>query len=995
MPKREATSRKRRGGTWLAVVLACARPFDAAAHVEETIAAPTHLGDWLAAHQSTPAVGTPPSGAPSPYLGGLSWRSNREVAAQQASKRRLLAGIDALPALTPAAQAARARLSAMIAARAATGRVIVARSDARWLQANPAHDPYLEAGDVVTLPERPSSVAVVRADGSICTVAHVQDVEALPYVLACDPDAAPDLAWIAQPDGTVSESKVAMWNRDVQDTPAPGSWIWAPDRGSRWPPALSRALAEFMATQGVSGLADDGSPLPAPPIAPVHQTAFPSGAPGRSAAFPVTGGDWGTAGILQTPTARMNDAGEASLSMSHVSPYTRLNFTLQPLDWLEIGFRYTDVSNQPYGPVSLSGTQSYKDKSIDAKLRLWRESAYLPDVAVGFRDIAGSGLFSGEYLVASKRTGPFDWSVGLGWGYVGARGNLRNPLAVVSRRFDDRTNSATPNGGELGYSSWFRGRVSPFGGVQYQTPHERLILKAEYDGNDYRHEPFGQVLKARSPFNFGAVYRATRNIDLSLGFERGARVMFGVSLHGNLKRASMPKLGNPPAPPVTQPAANAGPPPPAADPASGDAQAATAQASRIGRASPSPFDRDWSGTVAQLQAQTHWHVRSIRALGMDLVVEFDDVDAFYLQDPLERIATILNRDAPLNVRTFHVVALVHGVPVADYQVQRTQWFASRTRALTPSEAAPDTALGRPLTRQSIDMLPSLFEQRPKAFVASVGPGYRQTLGGPNGFLLYQISADAYGELRLPGSAWLGGELNVGLVDNYGKFTYTADSKLPRVRTYLREYLTTSRVTLPLLQLTKMGRLGNDQFYSVYGGLLESMFAGVGAEWLYRPADSRLAIGVDVNAVRQRGFRQDFSMRDYRTLTGHVTAYWNTGWQGVQINLSVGQYLAKDKGATLDISRRFRNGVVIGAYATKTNISAAQFGEGSFDKGIYLTIPFDAMMTRSSGSVANLRWNPVTRDGGAKLDRKYPLYDLTDMGERRSLWYAPPDGALSP
>lgn len=128
---------------------------------------------------------------------------------------------------------------------------------------------------------------------------------------------------------------------------------------------------------------------------------------------------------------------------------------------------------------------------------------------------------------------------------------------------------------------------------------------------------------------------------------------------------------------------------------------------------------------------------------------------------------------------------------------------------------------------------------------------------------------------------------------------------------------------------------------------------------------------------------------------HVTAYWDTGWQGVQINLSVGQYLAKDKGATLDISRRFRNGVVIGAYATKTNVSPAQFGEGSFDKGIYVTIPFDAMMTRSSSSIANLRWNPVTRDGGAKLDRRYPLYDLTDMGERRSLWYAPPDGAVSP
>ncbi|AJY32669.1 capsule biosynthesis GfcC family protein [Burkholderia thailandensis 34] len=995
MPMHETASRRRRGGTWLAVVLACVHPFDAAAHVEETLAAPMYLGDWLAARQPTPAVGTSSSGTPSPYLSGLSWRSGREVAAQQANKRRLIAGIEALPALTPAAQAARARFSAMVAARPATGRVVVPRTDGRWLQANPASDPRLEAGDIVTIPDRPSTVTVVRADGSTCTVAHAQDVEALQYVLACDPAATPDVAWIAQPDGTVSENKVAAWNRDAQDTPAPGSWIWAPDRGSRWTPALSRALAEFLATQGVSEPTGDGAPPHAPRIAPRHQTEFLTGAPTRSAAFPVTGGDWGTAGILQTPTARMNDAGEASLSMSHVSPYTRLNFALQPLDWLEIGFRYTDVSNQPYGPVSLSGTQSYKDKSIDAKIRLWRESAYLPDVAVGFRDIAGSGLFSGEYLVASKRTGPFDWSAGLGWGYMGARGNLRNPLSVISRRFDDRANSATPNGGELGYGSWFRGRVSPFGGVQYQTPDERLILKAEYDGNDYRHEPFGQVLKERSPFNFGAVYRATRNIDLSVGFERGTRVMFGVSLHGNLKRATMPKLGNPPPVPVTQPAANAGPRTHAAGAPTRGGRSAVASTPRIEGASPSPFDRDWSDTVAQLQAQTNWHVRSIRALGMDLVIEFDDVDAFYLQDQIDRIATILNRDAPLNVRTFHVVALAHGVPVADYQVQRTQWFASRTRALVPSEVAPATTLGRPLTNQSIDMLPPLFEQRPRAFVLSVGPGYQQTLGGPNGFLLYQISANAYGELRMPGGAWLGGELNVGLVDNYGKFTYTADSKLPRVRTYLREYLTTSRVTLPLLQLTKIGRLGNDQFYSVYGGLLESMFAGVGAEWLYRPAHSRLAIGVDVNAVRQRGFRQDFSMRGYKTLTGHVTAYWDTGWQGVQINLSVGQYLAKDKGATLDISRRFRNGVVIGAYATKTNVSPAQFGEGSFDKGIYVTIPFDAMMTRSSSSIANLRWNPVTRDGGAKLDRRYPLYDLTDMGERRSLWYAPPDGAVSP
>ena len=49
---------------------------------------------------------------------------------------------------------------------------------------------------------------------------------------------------------------------------------------------------------------------------------------------------------------------------------------------------------------------------------------------MGLRDLGGTGLFSGEYVVGSKRFGAFDWHLGLGWGYVGARGNLRNPFRI-------------------------------------------------------------------------------------------------------------------------------------------------------------------------------------------------------------------------------------------------------------------------------------------------------------------------------------------------------------------------------------------------------------------------------------------------------------------------------------------------------------------------------------------------------------------------------------
>jgi len=189
--------------------------------------------------------------------------------------------------------------------------------------------------------------------------------------------------------------------------------------------------------------------------------------------------------------------------------------------------------------------------------------------------------------------------------------------------------------------------------------------------------------------------------------------------------------------------------------------------------------------------------------------------------------------------------------------------------------------------------------------------------------------------------------------------------------------------VPLLQLTHVHDFGNSHYLSAYGGMLESMYGGVGAEWLYRPWHSPLAVGVDVNHVRQRSFAQDFGFRDYTVNTGHATMYWDTGWNDVQIKLQVGQYLAGDTGATLDVKRSFPNGVAIGAWATKTNVSAEQFGEGSFDKGIYVSIPFDVMLPKSSPGIANAVWTPLSRDGGARLNRKFALIDLTRQKDSRT------------
>ena len=99
--------------------------------------------------------------------------------------------------------------------------------------------------------------------------------------------------------------------------------------------------------------------------------------------------------------------------------------------------------------------------------------------------------------------------------------------------------------------------------------------------------------------------------------------------------------------------------------------------------------------------------------------------------------------------------------------------------------------------------------------------------------------------------------------------------------------------------------------------------------------------------------------------------------------SVGRYLAGDVGATLDFSRRFPSGFVVGVWATKTDVSAEVFGEGSFDKGAYMRIPFDLFTLESTRAVGGISWRPMQRDGGAKLERGFDLQTMTQSRSQQS------------
>ena len=104
--------------------------------------------------------------------------------------------------------------------------------------------------------------------------------------------------------------------------------------------------------------------------------------------------NYGTLGFVNAPNARFHEEGTLAFSWSHNQPYLRGSLVLYPFDWLEASYQYTDVNNYLYSPYKeFSGGQSFKDKSFDAKLRLFKERNFFPAVALGLRDFAGTGVF--------------------------------------------------------------------------------------------------------------------------------------------------------------------------------------------------------------------------------------------------------------------------------------------------------------------------------------------------------------------------------------------------------------------------------------------------------------------------------------------------------------------------------------------------------------------------------------------------------------------------
>jgi len=641
--------------------------------------------------------------------------------------------------------------------------------------------------------------------------------------------------------------------------------------------------------------------------------------------LPLLASDFGVTGLIDIPTARMSADGTLTTTAAIQSRTNSYAITYQVAPWLEGTFRYTGLNDW-----------FYWDRNYEAKVRLWEEQDYLPQVAIGIRDMVGTGFYNSEYLVASKAVGDFDFTLGMGWGRLAGNGDINNPLIQLSDRFADRQTDVGL-GGKLSTGVFFSGeKAGFFGGIHYQPESLPVSLMLEYNPDQYDSAFDNGVPRPKSPWSAAVKWQALPGVSLSLS--RQHEQEWGIELSAALDTKSLPPRR---AAPIFTSSLDMAP------------QDLPSQLNRRDWYDMLLYDVERSGLLL-LEA-------SIEPSSSVAILVMGNDQYLVWADAIAKMAVLADLHLPSSVNTFRIIAEEAGHRVQTIQMRRPSLAYGQSKQLVERQISvlPGRSLAVPQRKTSFFQKKVFFD---------VGVGTRLQLFDPDDPARYQLYTKIGANVALPKSWTLTGVYGVDITNNFDE-SRRADSgsALPRVRSDVVKYLQQGDTGLNSLYFEKRGSAYKGLHYRVFGGVLEDMYSGVGGEVLYQPFQSRLAYGLSANWVRQREYDKSFKHLDYQTATAFASVYWASPFYNFDVAVHAGKYLAKDVGATVELRRTFNSGFMVGLWASMTNVSAEDFGEGSFDKGMFFKIPFDGLFGRNTRGSYNARIRPIQRDGGQRLE----------------------------
>ncbi|WP_448203063.1 YjbH domain-containing protein [Azospirillum sp. sgz302134] len=646
--------------------------------------------------------------------------------------------------------------------------------------------------------------------------------------------------------------------------------------------------------------------------------------------------DWGTAGLLQTPTARALPDGTVTGTFTLLGDLHRhIAVGAQLLPNLEVTLRNTLYPNW-YG---------ISDPGVDAKLRLLREGEWWPALAVGGRDVTGSGFdlpgkgrFAGEYLVASRRWWNLDLSLGLGWGGLGDYGHFKNPLRFLGGRFQRDRDPTQP--GARGPRAWFTGdRTALFGGVEWHSPVEGLSVKLEYSGDSFRaQQQEDPLFQPGLPVNAGLAYRPLPWVELGAGVEQGKRAMLRLTARFDPGEKSEETATTPP------PAVGPRPPRESALPAEDVATLARAHGlparSALVAGDRAALWLDPAGTGTMPLAQEAG--RAARLLADAVPAEVEQLTIATGNAGLEGAAvTLLRRDVERAAnKRGSAEEIWHTAQVAPTAGPAPDWPMRWSLTLHPTAEISLFEQGAPFVQRTFtDAV--LMTEPARGLV--LGTGLRANLSG-----------------------------NLSLLD-----TNAVPAEQP-VRSDLPLYAA-QRLELEHLYAAWLANPAPGWATRLSIGQFEEMFGGIGGEALYHPLEARWAAGLDLNRVWKRPPGDPLRLApDSGRTTGHASLYWEAPGAATTTALRVGRYLGGDWGGTLELMRAFDGGVRLSAHLTWTegpDGGQSRFG-GRLEQGLSLVVPFGPSGSIPVGGTTDVTVGTLGRDAGQRLRQPLPLYETT-------------------
>jgi len=273
--------------------------------------------------------------------------------------------------------------------------------------------------------------------------------------------------------------------------------------------------------------------------------------------------------------------------------------------------------------------------------------------------------------------------------------------------------------------------------------------------------------------------------------------------------------------------------------------------------------------------QTVMKASGLRLLGLDVTgatarVRYSNTMFRSEAQALGRVARIMSQVMPDGVTQFTLEPVQSGIPLSATTLNR-----SDLEQLENRPTAAEDLLARAVAGDAAGPAPAaaaVADDTP-AFLWGLSPYTALILFNGDAPVQVDVGLDLRARYEITPNLIVAGAVRQSALGKRELAEVTENpNSYPDVRTDSADYGVDGTPVVTHLTLSHFGRPATNLYSRVSLGYLEQMYGGISTEILWKPVDSRLALGVELNYARQRNTDMLFGFQDFETVTGHVSGY---------------------------------------------------------------------------------------------------------------------------